>query len=501
MRSRRHVSWVLLATLAPLGTALSQGAPASAPGYDVERSQSVQNAPAGSVGRKTTDREHRVGNAEDTLGNELNYVLVFGGFARRCPTDEGILGGDFEYSITYDATETTDDGEIRREHQARRLNLQLKGRVGDDAKLIDVEMNGDFTVERSGSAIAPTSERVEIRGRRFTPGPRGEPDMPAMAAAVEMTADISVASAILMAGTIYRDAEAEWSKLNECVEFSFDPPTDTEMLGPNQSRQVRFELRSKANGASVPWKSENIGRIRGIGTVEPTKVEQASSASVTLTYTASDRPRRGHGIDVAATSRAGAANGLWRIVDRYEGTFTQVSRTVGSIGIYTGNTVETLTGRLVWTSDNAGQHARSFGEVESSFYRPTAGEVTVELANVNTNSIAGSCETQGRQTFALSSLPPSVLQYLLLEIAADGRYKLILAITDYPQTPWEASSVCRIPGAGTTRQKMPAMLSAVEIGIQQGTLNAEQAVVGEMAPQQRGPRTITGNWSFKLPQQ
>jgi len=90
---------------------------------------------------------------------------------------------------------------------------------------------------------------------------------------------------------------------------------------------------------------------------------------------------------------------------------------------------------------------------------------------------------------------------LLLEIAADGRYKLILAITDYPQTPWEASSVCRIPGAGTTRQKMPAMLSAVEIGIQQGTLNAEQAVVGEMAPQQRGPRTITGNWSFKLPQQ
>lgn len=63
MLSRRRACWVLLATLAPLGTALSQGAPASTPGYDVERSQSVQTAPAGSVGRKTTDREHRVGNA------------------------------------------------------------------------------------------------------------------------------------------------------------------------------------------------------------------------------------------------------------------------------------------------------------------------------------------------------------------------------------------------------------------------------------------------------
>jgi hypothetical protein len=496
--SARGACWVALAALAPCATALSQPGSGTA-GYEIERTQSVQNAPAGSVGRKTTDREHRVGNAEDTLGHELTYVLVFGGFARRCPTSEGIVAGDFEFSIVYDATETTDDGEIRREMHARRLNVRLEGHVGDDAKLIDVEMSGDFTVERSDGASAPTSERRPVQ-TRFTPGPRGEPDMPAMSAAVEMTADISVASAILMAGTIYRDAEVEWSKLNECVEFAFDPPTDTEMLGPSQKRQVRFDLHSKEDGAPVPWKSENIGTIRGIGAVEPRNVGEASSASVTLTYTASAQPRRGHGIDAGVTSRGGVANGLWRIVDRYEGTFTQVNKTEGTLGVYVTNSVETLSGRLVWTSDNAGQHERSYGDVPSSFYRPTAGEVTVELSAVNTNSIAGSCETQGRQTFALASLPPSVLQYLLLEIADDGRYKLILAITDYPQTPWEADAVCRIPGTGTTRQKVPAMLSAVTIGIQQGTLNEERAVVGEMPPQQRGPLTTTGNWSFKLAQ-
>ena len=38
------------------------------------------------------------------------YVLTFGGFARRCPTSAGVVEGDFEFSITYDATETGDDG-------------------------------------------------------------------------------------------------------------------------------------------------------------------------------------------------------------------------------------------------------------------------------------------------------------------------------------------------------------------------------------------------------
>jgi hypothetical protein len=490
----------LVATLAPLGAALSQSTAAGDAGYEVERSQSVQNAPAGSVGRKTTDRERRIGTGEETLGNESTYALTFGGFARSCPTSEGIVRGDFEYSIAYDGMETGDDGVIRREHHARRLIAQLEGHVGDDAKLEYVELTGDFTIERSGTDAPPTSERRPVQ-TRFTPGRSGEPDLPAMSAAVDMTADIAVASVILMAGTLYREAELEWSKIDECVEFSFEPPTDTEVLGPNQSKGVRFELRSKEDGAAVPWMSENINALGGVGTVAPRRVEAADNAAVTLTYTASERPRRGHGIDAVATSRAGVANGKWRIVDRYEGTFSQVARTNGSLSVLSSNVVETLTGRLVWSSKNTGTPAASFGDVVSAFYVPTEGEITIELSGVNTNSAGGaSCETQGRRTFALGDLPPSVLQYLLLEIAADGRYKLVLGIPDYPQTAWEAEAVCRFPGAGSQRQTVPAALPAVEIGIQQGTLDGEQAVVGEMPAQTRGPRTTTGDWSFKLAQ-
>ena len=86
---------------------------------------------------------------------------------------------------------------------------------------------------------------------------------------------------------------------------------------------------------------------------------------------------------------------------------------------------------------------------------------------------------------------------MLLEIAADGRYNMVLAIPDYPQTTWEIDAVCRIRGAGTTRQKIPAMRPAVQIGRQQGRLNGDEAVVGDMAPIRRGPLEITGQWSFK----
>jgi hypothetical protein len=178
-----------------------------------------------------------------------------------------------------------------------------------------------------------------------------------------------------------------------------------------------------------------------------------------------------------------------------EGTFTQVDRTEASVGVFSGTTVETLNARLVWSPDNSGRTAPTFGDVPSAFYRPTGGEFTIETSNVNTGVAASNCATRGRETFAFARLADK-LQYLSLEIAADGRYRLVLGIPDYPQTPWEMEAVCNFPGGNTVRQQVPAMLPAVTIGIQQGMLNADQAVVGEMVPQQRGPRTTTGNWSF-----
>ena len=280
-----HACVVFLATAASLTTDAQTAA-----GYEVERSQTVQTAPPGSVGRKTTDRQHRVGTTEDTLGNELTHVLTFGGFARQCPSSAGYVDGDFEYSIAYDSVEAGDDGVTRRERHVRRLVAQLKGEVDDQAHLKHVELVGTFTIDRSGDDVPPEADSRPVR-TTFTPGAVGQPDLPAMEAAVLMTADIAVASVILTAGMMYRDAEAHWRKPNECVELAFDPPTDTQSMKPSEERQVRATLSSKADGSTVSWTSDNINAIDAIGTVMPRHVPEATAASVTFTYTASARPR------------------------------------------------------------------------------------------------------------------------------------------------------------------------------------------------------------------
>ena len=319
-----------MSVLVPLASALAQGfAPLSAnEGYSAERSQSVESAPRGSVGRKTTDREHRVGNTEETDGNETTVVFTFGGFARKCPTAEGIVEGTFEYSLVYDEI-NTDDGESQHNHLGRRLVARLEGHVRDDATLERVELDGQYTAETSGSRFAATQERRPVRAT-FRPGPGGEPDWPAATRAVEMAGDVAVAAVVLWAGEFYKTAEAEWRKKNACVEFSFDPPTETRSLEPNESVQVRVELRTKEGSAPVPWRSAYVNAINGVGTVSPRSVEAEPGAPATVTYTASSRPRQGHGIDLATTSRAGIAEAKWLIAesDTYELRFesTIISR-------------------------------------------------------------------------------------------------------------------------------------------------------------------------------
>jgi hypothetical protein len=490
---------MVAAGFARIPDAVSQDAPAAA-GYEIERSQSVQNAPAGWVGRKTTDRERRVGKTKDTSGKEQTYLLTLGGFARRCPSADGSVEGNFEYALTYDAVDAA-GGAMQQTRQVRRLAVRLNGHVGDDARLERVEMEGDFTVEKSGTGVAPSTERRPVR-TTFRPGASGEPDYDAMRTTVETTADVATASGVLMAGTLYRQAEAEWLKMNACVEFAFEPPSDLRSLRPTQSTQVRVTLRTKERSAPVPWKTEHIDPLQGAGSVSPRRVQVQPGEPATLTYTASSRPQRGNGFGVASFSRAGAAGGEWRIVEpaRFEGRFTQTDSASMGSGLGTANDLQKVSGTLVWTpEEGTPPSAPTFGDVRSSFFRPSAGEITVELENDFQGLAGSSCKHRGRKSFPIDGLPASMLRFFLLEVADDGRYKLSLGLPDRVWQVWkmEVESVCTFPSGQVVRDSLPVNQVAVQIGVQQGRLNADQGVVGELAaPIRRGPRTISGNWSF-----
>ncbi len=185
--------------------------------------------------------------------------------------------------------------------------------------------------------------------------------------------------------------------------------------------------------------------------------------------------------------------------DRFEGTFSQESTTAGGVSVLTGDIQETLTGRLVWRPDPPAGRASSFGDTPSTFYRATEGEITVEYKSVGTNAVGpATCTTEGRHSFAISGLPPAVLEYLTLEIASDGRYRMVLVVTDAVPSNYEADSTCRFP-TKVVRQKTPAMLPALIIGEQQGSMDSDRALKGEMTPQNQGPRTVTGKWEFRIP--
>jgi hypothetical protein len=309
-----------------------------------------------------------------------------------------------------------------------------------------------------------------------------------------MAGDVAAASAVLMADQIYGTAQTEWLKPNECVEFSFDPPSEQRALGPNEAAQVRVELRTKAGNESVPWTSDRIGVVGGAGTVSPRSVQSRPGSPVTLTYTASSQPRRGNGIELGTLSRAGIADGRWRIIERarYEGTFTQ------TFNVATG-AQNTTTGNLVWTPEDGEQRsAPTFGDASSTFYRATGGDITVDIHG-ETTAIGGpgGCTYTSRKTFQVAELPAAARQYLVLEIAADGRYKLMLGMRD-GFLLLDRETVCIVPGGRNVRQSDQDTSAAIQIGIQQGVLNAEQAVDGRFPqPIRRGVATTDGHWSFR----
>jgi hypothetical protein len=495
--ARHAAALAIAALLAPL-VALAQQQGPTGPGYDVQRSQTVQQAPAGWVGRKTTDREQRIGKTAETQGHHSTFVMTIGGFAKACPSAEGIVEGNFEYLLTYDE-ERNAGGAALRSRVFRHFVARLKGHVGDDARLREVELEGTYTTARDILGETPSSDQRQVR-TTFRPGAGGAPDYEAMRSVAGMASDVAIANVILMGGTLYQSAELNWLKENACVEFRFDPPSDTRALGASQNAPVRIELRSKESATAAAFKTEHIRRLEE-GSVAPRSVEAALGASASITYTASAKPKRGHGFEIATLSRAGLGSGKWRIIERarYEGRFTQTdSATLGS-GLGSGTDTQKVTGTLVWTPDDAPKSKPTFGDVPSSFYKVSGGDISIEMDYVFQGLGGSKCEQRGRDTFALASLPEALLQYLQLEIAQDGRYRLSLGLPDRVWSVWkmEVEAVCTFPGGQVRRERVSVNQVAVQIGVRQGTLTAEEGVAGELTPPiRRGPRTITGNWSF-----
>jgi hypothetical protein len=486
-------------------------------GFEITKTQTVTNAPAAFVGRKTTDRETRVGNTPETRGDSSTIVLTVGGFVRACPTAEGVVAGTFEYAISRDDVDDGPGG-TQTKRSSNRILATLKGHVKDDGMLDYIEIEAEVMRELDG--MPPEQRTVS---RRFRLGEGGQPDTNAMRDAVLATANLSIAVVMWMGATIYSEAQTRWNTVNECVEFHFDPPTNTRTLGPNESVDVRTELRTKEDGAPVFGGGLlRVETLAGIGSSTPRgDRELPSDSPFTVTYTASAAPRAGHGFYVGARTRAGIGEAKWLIrpAVRFEGTFSQSQNSsvgpadlagalppglppglgaalgAGAARYGIGATmVSEISGTLVWTPEEGAQRAKTFGDVDSTFYVPTDGEITVDVKSVG-QSNAGACTINGNKTFSIRSLPPPGRQFLVLEVAADGRYKMMLGMISY-FLQFQATQTCRVRRRETNE---PVIVNdaGVVIGPQQGSLTAD-GIAGETPqPIVFGVHSYVGRWAFR----
>lgn len=287
--------------------ALSQGASQTTreAGYEIRRWQTVVNAPADQVGRKTIDYETREGITPETDGNSSKMVMQNGGFVKKCPNAQGIVEGDFEYALTRDDVNTDEVPTVRR-HFEKGIAARLKGQVGDDARLKHVDLDGQY---RRGDGSPPA--RVQVR---FTVDAVGMPDFEAMRQAVLMTGDMSTAIAIWFSATTYKDAEKIWLKANQCVEVAFDPASNTRELAPGESFEVAASLKTFDDQAAVAKAKLDASALGG-ATVTPRTGQTQEAAPVTFRYTAPPARQPPRGFDVTAISRAGVASGEWRALD------------------------------------------------------------------------------------------------------------------------------------------------------------------------------------------
>jgi hypothetical protein len=173
-------------------------------------------------------------------------------------------------------------------------------------------------------------------------------------------------------------------------------------------------------------------------------------------------------------------------VVRFEGTFTQTE------DVATGAVHQkyTITGDLVWTP---GDGKRSFADTKSAIFKPSDGSITVVVDDVNRGAV-GKCEYDDKKTFSIAKMSSAALQYLSLEIAEDGRYRLSLGMPSQ-YLPMQVAAKCKAR-ALQSREPLPNSDAAIQIGVQERMLTGE-GVVGRLAtPIRQGLSTISGRWSF-----
>lgn len=317
MRTELIASVALSCLLVP---AVLAQAPAPSPGagnsgYAVTESGGTQIAPSGWVGRTITNKSQGVGNTPETQGNSYEVLIKYGGKARRCPSAEGIVDGDFEYllSVTH---RTIVDGAPNVVENTQQVTAELKGQVGEDGKLQYVEVDATQLATTNGNTTRQRMQAQFVPGRGLDGAiealsSRNIHEWEARSFNPQLSAILSTVL-FIFSGPIYIEAQTYWGTANNCLELDLTPTSKQKALQPSESIAVDVRFKGKEGQAAPP--KGTIVRAdaeQNQGRAVLTRAAITPDASGAVTYTAPPRRPAGKGFFVAAVSGAGVASSNW----------------------------------------------------------------------------------------------------------------------------------------------------------------------------------------------
>jgi hypothetical protein len=107
----------------------------------------------------------RIGKKPHTEGIREQYEMIIAPKAKRCPDPEGMVDGTFEWSIEMYRATTGPDGEPQGVLYRRHVVTELKGKVGDDAKVQYVDFDARVMIQHIGMELPYYSHSARIQGQ------------------------------------------------------------------------------------------------------------------------------------------------------------------------------------------------------------------------------------------------------------------------------------------------------------------------------------------------
>jgi hypothetical protein len=296
--------------------------PGPGQGYEITKTNSSEEAPAGYEGRTDTAEQTAVGNTPATAGKRVVSTFTIGTQIKTCPNADGTAEGTGEYILTVDSTNVQADG-TGHIHIAMRTTAKYKGQVADDGFLHDpVNADIDYTFTETGTfrgtngalASSPPTTFAQHLTIQVVVSPKamdtpnfgtmtgGDPTQGNSAQAFAAGAGLAT-----FAGFYYSVAQFKWLH-GECVQIYFNPPSNTKQPVLGGQTMVNAELKTKT-GESV--KANFQIAPPSVGSVDPMSASSDPGSPAKVTYTAPIKKAPKAGFSASAISHAGAAVGRW----------------------------------------------------------------------------------------------------------------------------------------------------------------------------------------------